>query len=288
MSSSKKARNNEIDVIFSSSGARAPCFIGSLKGILDKGYEIKRIAGTSGGAIVAAGYALGMTVEEMTDVAMDTPYPKFKDFSYKNLLSITNPSIYSGKELDEFYKRVFGEKTLKDFRIDCKISVIKILDGERTVIDRNSYPDLPVWQAVRMSSTIPFVFPYLKLEGSPITDGGLDVRTFSIFPDQERPIVSLRPRADRKKLANILPDPSHRILFLWNYIKIVIDYFLNSVDNQHVPQDEWEQTIMIPTHELSSFNFEMNKKDILDLIRYGYEAVMSATILPDLGYKSQT
>lgn len=282
MSSSKKARTREIDVICSSSGARAPCFIGSLKGILEKGYEIKRIAGTSGGALIASGYALGMSIEEMTDLALKAPYKKFKDFSYKNLLSLTNPSIYSGEELDDFYKRVFGEKTLKDFIIDCKISVIKILDGERTSIDKQTYPDLPVWQAVRMSSTIPFIFPYLKLEGAPITDGGLDVRTFNIFPEQERPIVSLRPRADSHKLANVLANSNKKILFLWNYIKIVIDYFMNSVDNQHVPQDEWERTIMIPTHSLSFFNFEMNKKDILDLIRYGYEAVMSSNILPDV------
>ncbi len=43
--------NKNIDVILSSSGVRAPCFIGGLDAILEKGYHIHRIVGQRDQAI---------------------------------------------------------------------------------------------------------------------------------------------------------------------------------------------------------------------------------------------
>ena len=114
----KKKRPQEIDLVLASSGTRAPCFIGALDAILEKGYSVSRIAGFSGGAIIAAGFALGMSPEELKTLASNVPYENFKDFKLKNLFSISNPSVYSGKPLNDFYKSVFGDATLKDFKID--------------------------------------------------------------------------------------------------------------------------------------------------------------------------
>ena len=80
----------ELDIVLASSGTRAPCFIGAIDAILEKGYNIRRIAGFSGGAIIAAGFALGMSIDELRAMAPDTPYNAFRDFKIKNLLSLRN------------------------------------------------------------------------------------------------------------------------------------------------------------------------------------------------------
>jgi len=275
-----KQQKQEIDLVLASSGVRAPCFIGGIEGILEKGYEIKRIAGTSGGAIIAAGYALGKTTEELRRLAPYTPYDKFKDFGIRNLLSLTNPSVYTGQELDEFYQRVFGNAKLKDFQIDCRISVVTIIGRERIILDRESYPELYVWEAVRMSSTIPFIFPYLKLDGKALTDGGLITDMFDIFPDNPRMKIALRPRANHG-IKKTIQDVKASKLFLWNYIKILAEYFLDAIDNQHVPEAEWNNTIVIPTGLLGAFNFDISPDDIVKLMDYGLEAVRESEILPD-------
>ncbi len=275
----EKKPNKNIDVIFSSSGSRAPCFIGALEAILDKGYHIHRIAGTSGGAIVAACYALGMTTQEMRKLAPNIPYTKLKDFRVKNLLSLQNPSVYTGQELDKYYQSVFGNATLKDFKIDCRISVVTIIGKERKLITRDSHPDLPVWKAVRMSSTIPFIFPYLKLDGSPVTDGGLYIQSKDIFPDQIRPVICLRPRADHS-IKKVVEDVKVRKLLIWSYLKIVAEYCIDAVDNQHVPSDEWTKTIVLPTFEIGGFNFDLSPPAINRLIQYGYNAVIISDLLP--------
>jgi NTE family protein len=274
-------QTREIDLVLSSSGVRAPCFIGGIEGILEKGYEIKRIAGTSGGAILAAGYALGKTTEELRELAPNTPYKKFKDFKIRNLLSLTNPSVYTGQELDAFYQSVFGDARLRDFQIDCKISVVTIVGKERIILDKEHYPDLHVWEAVRMSSTIPFIFPYLTLNGKAVTDGSLVTDMLDIFPDGPSMKIALRPRAHHG-IKKTIQDVTASRLFLWNYIKILAEFFMDAVDNQHVLETEWKNTIVIPTHTVGAFNFDIGPEEIIRLMDAGLEAVRQSELLPDL------
>ena len=276
----KKARiPKELDLILASSGTRAPCFIGALAAILEKGYNVRRIAGFSGGAIVAAGWALGMSIDELREVAAEIPYDKFRDFKIKNLFSLSNPSVYTGDPLDEFYQNLYGDATLKDFKLDCRIAVVTIIGRKRILLTRETHPDLPVWKAVRMSSTIPFIFPYLELDGVAVTDGALVTSMFDIFPENERMMVTLAPRADQA-LRKVVQSVKANKLFLWNYLKILAEYFLDALDNRHIPQEEWGRTILIPTFELGGFNFEIGPREIESLVQYGYNAVIISDVLP--------
>jgi predicted acylesterase/phospholipase RssA len=274
-------RNNSIDLVLSSSGVRAPCFIGALEAIQQKGYHIHRIAGSSGGAIVAAGYALGYSIDTLLDLAYRTPYQSFKSFKVRNLLSLRNPSVYTGQELDKYYQFLYKGATLRDFKTDCYISVVSIVGRDRQLLSASSHPDLPVWKAVRMSSTIPFIFPWYSLDEVPVTDGGLVARILDVFPDNPRPVVALRPRAD---YALRIPssDVGRGSLFVWNYLKILAEYFLDAIDNQHVPQDEWAKTIVIPTFEIGGFNFNLTAREVKRLVQYGYNAVFISELLPPI------
>lgn len=270
-----KTKDKDIDLVLSSSGVRAPCFVGAIKALEEEQYTIRRIAGSSGGAIIAAAYALGMSSQEMQERAPLTPYNKMRDFQVKNLLSLRNPSVYTGQELDVFYQSLFGNAQMKDLIIDCKISVVTIIGRKRILIDRESHPHLLVWKAVRMSSTIPFIFPYLELDGMPVTDGGLVTSIDDIFPEGIRPVIGLRPRAQHA-VKKTIQDVEASKLFIWNYLKILAEYFLDAVDNEHVPEAEWNKTIVIPTFEIGSFNFYIKPEEITQLIQYGYTAVKNS------------
>lgn len=275
------SKKDSIDLVLSSSGVRAPCFIGGLEALLEKGYNIHRIGGSSGGAVIAAGYALGYTTEQMRGLAENIPYEKFKDFKLANLMSLRNPSVYSGNALDEYFKSLFGNAVLSDFKIDCRITVVTILGRKRMLLTRDTHPNMPVWKAVRMSSTIPFIFPYYEIDGVPVTDGGLITSMFDIFPDSPRPVVALRPRANHQ-MKKVIQDVKAETIFIWNYLKIIAEYFLDSVDNQHVPESEWAKTIVIPTFEIGGFNFNLHQDQVQSLIQYGFNAVFLSNILPSL------
>jgi hypothetical protein len=67
-------------------------------------------------------------------------------------------------------------------------------------------------------------------------------------------------------------------LFIWNYLKILAEYLWDAVDNQHVPESEWNRTIVIPTREIGGFDFYLTPSDVDNLIQYGYDAVVSANL----------
>jgi len=276
-----KRKQNNIDLVLSSCGVRAPCFIGGIEALLEKGYNIHRIAGTSGGAVIAAGYALGHDTNYMRAVAEDIPYESFKDFRIRNLLSIRNPSVYSGEKLDEYFQSLYGDAVLGDFKIDCRIKVVTILGRKPMLLTRDTHPNIPVWKAVRMSSTIPFIFPYYEIDGIPVTDGGLITSMFDAFPDSPRPVVALRPRADHN-IKKVIQDVHAESVFIWNYLKIVAEYFIDSVDSQHVPENEWNKTVIIPTFDLGGFNFNLRPDQVQGLIQYGYNAVFLSDVVPSL------
>jgi NTE family protein len=56
-------------VAFEGGGAKALVHVGALKAIEARGFEFKRVAGTSAGAIVAALKAVGYTADEIIDPA---------------------------------------------------------------------------------------------------------------------------------------------------------------------------------------------------------------------------
>ena len=93
--------------------------------------------------------------------------------------------------------------------------------------------------------------------------------------------IALRPRANHG-IKKTIQDVKASKLFLWNYILILIEFFLDAIDNQHVPEVEWKNTIIIPTGLLGAFNFNIGPEDIIKWMDYGLEAVRQSEILPDL------
>ena len=98
-----------------------------------------------------------------------------------------------------------------------------------------------------------------------------------MFPGNVRPVIGLRPRADHGFKKSI-QDVKASKLFIWNYLKILAEYFIDSIDNQHVPEVEWNRTIVIPTLQIGGFNFYITQDDINQLIQYGYNAVMTSEL----------
>lgn len=62
--------SNRIRVALSGSGFRLGAHLGALQAIVDAGYEVVELAGTSGGSIVSAMFAGGMKLADMHELCM--------------------------------------------------------------------------------------------------------------------------------------------------------------------------------------------------------------------------
>jgi len=154
----------DIALVLSGGGARGIAHIGVIEVLLENGYNIKSIAGTSMGAIVGGIYALGKLDE-------------FKQW----LFQLDRTSVF--KLLDftigsaGFVKGERVLKTIQEFTKDANIEDLELpycaiatnIDTQKEVVFRSG----SLFDAIRASMSIPTVFTPVKTENGYLVDGGI-------------------------------------------------------------------------------------------------------------------
>ena len=215
------------DLVLEGGGVKGIGLVGAIARLAAEGYEFKRVAGTSAGAIVGALVAAGMGIDRLEETMRAVDYARFKDESVldrfgrvgKGLSVIFEKGIYEGEylktwlaeQLESFDVRTFGDLRIDEDR-DTSLPeekryrlVVMAADISRGRLIRLPWDyrryglnpdDQPVVDAVRASMSIPFFYEPVTLtdreskEKSFIVDGGV----LSNFPiavfdrtDNQRP-----------------------------------------------------------------------------------------------------
>jgi hypothetical protein len=150
------------------------------------------VGGTSTGAIIAAGLAVGMTARELSDFYIATGPAMFeKAFLLRRL-----KNLYKSEPLAEKLKEVYGEKTtLGSDALRCLLLVVtrNVTTDSPWPISSNPFArynaphrtdcnsQIPLWQLVRASTAAPVFFPPEVVQWDPndpskaflFEDGGL-------------------------------------------------------------------------------------------------------------------
>lgn len=168
------------NLVFEGGGIRGIAFGGVVK-FLEK-YNlmcgIKRIAGSSAGAIVSAALAIGYTGNEITDLLDKTDFNKFKDDSWGVVVDIyrfvTQYGIYKGDMFLKWFQKVVKDKvgneniTFKEvydqFGKELVITGTCLNRAKTYYFHHTTYPDMPIALAVRISMSIPLVFKAVTLK----------------------------------------------------------------------------------------------------------------------------
>lgn len=164
-------KTKEVSVALSGSGFRFPTHIGSLQAIIDGGFTVVDIAGTSGGSIVAAMFAKGMSPARMLEVAHATPFQKFIELDLETLL--LKNAINSGGDLLAWLNKYLGTTTFKDLTLPLTIIATDLNKYDSYVFHKSTTPDASVALACRSSASIPFVFEPIQFDGNFLVDGGV-------------------------------------------------------------------------------------------------------------------
>jgi NTE family protein len=120
-----------------------------LRALAEAGVEVDLVGGTSIGALIAAGAAVGITVERMVELAQVFASPS-------KLLDRTLPltSLMAGGKVTAIYRQLFGEIRIEDLWTPL-FAVSSGLSRAEAVVHRSG----EVWKAVRASTAIPAIFP---------------------------------------------------------------------------------------------------------------------------------
>lgn len=152
----------KIGLALGSGGARGFAHLGILKVLNDHHIPVDYIAGSSMGALVAALYAAGQSVEDLYRLSIA--------FRKKFFLDLTVPKQGSiiGNRIKDFIRLFTYNKNIEQLNIPTAIVATDLKTGQKVV-----FKDGPVSDAVRASISIPGIFVPVTYRGRLLVDGGV-------------------------------------------------------------------------------------------------------------------
>lgn len=153
-----------VALVLSSGGARGIAHIGVIEELLDAGYNITSIAGTSMGALVGAMQAKGTlpAFKEWLLSVTKMDILKFMD------LAIGHGGLIKGEKIMKVVEEYIGNVKIEDLQIPFSC-VAADLEGHKEVVFNTGNLLL----AIRASSSIPTVFLPVNYKGMRLVDGGV-------------------------------------------------------------------------------------------------------------------
>ena len=165
--------SQKIGVALSGSGFLGILHIGALCALEDSGFEIAEIAGTSGGAIVAALYACDYRGKDLKKLFQSTDLRPFLEYSPFSAIWHHRDGLCDGEALLTWLQDQCGDLTFSDLEIPLTIMATNLTLGNAFEFSPQTTPGVPVSLAARASSAIPIVYTSVSYAGSELQDGGM-------------------------------------------------------------------------------------------------------------------
>ncbi len=277
--------------MFSGGGLKGFALLGAYEVLEVKGYQFKRVAGTSAGAILASFIAAGYTAKEIELLFDDLDLTSLLD-SRLTVLPIPilkwlhiywRLGLYQGKELEKWFLEKLADKGVYSFS-DLPEGSLKLVASDLTNGKMIVLPDdlerygivqetFPVARAVRMSCGIPFFFEPVRLKiGSGdtiVVDGGV----LSNFPlwifdndvgKKERPVLGLKLSRSKEEMKG--RDIKNAI----NLFEALFSTMKNAHDEKYISRKHEKNIVFIPVDNYSSTQFDLDeesKRALMDIGR---------------------
>jgi len=159
-----KASKQTVSLVLGSGGARGYAHIGVIEELMEDGYEIKSISGSSMGALIGALYACGkLEVFKEWILGLDLlDVAKLVDFSF------TGTGIIQGDKVFQVFEEMIGDVMIEDLPIPFTAVATDLIKQKEVWIQKGRLVD-----AVRASIAIPTVFTPKKIGERYLIDGGV-------------------------------------------------------------------------------------------------------------------
>lgn len=256
--------------IFAGGGTRLPAHVGVLQALETMQVDFSTIVGVSGGSIIAALYAFGKTVPEMRELAAETDFRQFKEYSIWRLLH--QGGLSSGERFERWMDEQLNGMTFADSPMDLHILATDVNGGGPVIFNRENSPEMPVAKAVHYSMAIPLLFSYQIYKGHLLVDGAI-LSEDALFQDWQgdgTQNVCFRLKSD----TDAPPSTPKKHYFLPEYVGMVIRTFMNALSREYVHADHWHNTLVINTGGASAVDFAMTPDDKNKLFERGFETTI--------------
>ena len=154
----------KISLCLSSGGARGLAHIGVIEVLLENGYEIEQISGSSIGSVVGSIYAAGGLLKfKKWVLGLD----KLKVFSLMDF-TIGGHGVMKGDKVFNKLKTIVGDQNIEDLNTPMKIIATDVVNGKEIVFRKGS-----MYDAMRASCSIPGLVRPFVYKKTQLVDGGV-------------------------------------------------------------------------------------------------------------------
>ncbi|NQD36309.1 patatin [Permianibacter sp. IMCC34836] len=154
---------------------------GVLKALLDAGLPPARLTGASSGALVAACYASGMSIEAMQQLLFTMKRQDFWDPGW----AIWRGGLLKGEQFRAQMRATFPSTHFDALQVPLALSVYNASRQRTEVIDSGDLVD-----ATYASCALPVLFQPLRRNGETLLDGGVKDRpALAAVADDERVLI---------------------------------------------------------------------------------------------------
>jgi predicted acylesterase/phospholipase RssA len=236
--------------------------IGTLKALEPKLVDVKEISGSSAGSILALLLALGMSVDEILDVALNLNVPEFVKLrigSFFNKFGFVDLGPIREKLVE-----VCGcDPTFEELDMKIYVSAFCLNTSSTEYFSRDTHPKMKVIDAVCMSMAIPLIFACGKYDGKTYVDGGTQEQYPMIpFLDKKpHEVTCVKLKMDRVYQEQI------------NNPRQYVEALIRSSLTNRVEYSEYTKIIEINVGDTNIFDFSMSYEDKIKLYNIGYSTI---------------
>jgi NTE family protein len=314
------------NLVLEGGGIRGIAYGGVLKELEDRGMltDIRRVAGTSAGAMQAMLVALGYTAEDIGKLTYETPIDQFNDgrwifFGGFHRL-VRQYGWYRGNAISRWAGKLIKERSGSDdltfmqlhrlagskgFR-DLYITGTNLSRQEAVVFSYESFPDMKIKDAVRISMSVPLYFRAVFMDSAGhiynhapkgiATDVMMDGGVISNYPihvfDQKKyedsgdtsstakvfNRLTLGIRLDTeaqidydRRNAGLAPYPIHSFK---NYTSAFYTLIIEKLNRDQLLPDDWKRTVSVSTVGFGPRVRKMSEEEKNDLMESGKRATL--------------
>jgi predicted acylesterase/phospholipase RssA len=236
--------------------------IGTLKALESRLVDVKEISGSSAGSILALFLALGMSVDEILDMALSLDVPKFVKI---RIGSFFNKFGFVDLEpIREKLVEICGcDPTFEELDMKIYVSAYCLNSSTTDYFSRDTHPNMKVIDAVCMSMAIPLIFACGKYNGKSYIDGGTQEQyPMAPFLDKKpHEITCIKLKMDRVYQEEI------------NNPRQFVESLIRSTLTNRVEYSEYTKMIEINVADTNIFDFNMSYEDKVKLYNIGYYTI---------------
>lgn len=286
-------------VVFEGGGSKGVAYCGAIR-VMEEFKIIEKLwryAGSSIGSILATLLALGYSSEEIETIINNVDFDSFIDDKkgalYDSYQLINNLGICRGKTIIEFMEKIINDKTgnpnytfgdlWNDKQKELVITSTNLTHNKSVFFSYKNYPNVPIKTAVRASTSIPYLYVPVELDGMMLADGGIkDNYPIHVFDGKtpsdemaEHNLTSMNPHIIGFRLitSNELKETleGSKINNLKDLTMTLINNMYSIQEDQFIRPGFAKRTVSILTPDISLTDFDVTDSLKEEMITSGKE-----------------